>query len=56
VLDECANAIGLVSTIETVGDEEFSAEGEIRAGPTMIVFHEAVSAKDVLNLIEPPKE
>jgi hypothetical protein len=57
VLDECGNAIGHVSTISAVADEEESDSSDSHAttGPTMIVFHEAVSARDVLRLIKPPK-
>ncbi len=54
VLDEYGNAIGHVSTIAAVSDDEESEPGEPRViGPTMIVFHEAVSARDVLGLIKP---
>jgi hypothetical protein len=56
VLDECGNAIGHVSTIATVSEEEDVEAGVLRfPGPTMIVFHEAVAARDVLLLIRPPK-
>lgn len=52
VLDECGNAIGHVSTIATVSEQEDSEAGVLRfPGPTMIVFHEAVAARDVLLLI-----
>ena len=52
VLDECGNAIGHVSTIATVSDDSISETDNTRVyGPTMIVFHEAVSAKDVLLFI-----
>jgi len=52
VLDECGNAIGHVSTIATVSDDAISETDNRRIyGPTMIVFHEAVSAKDVLLFI-----
>jgi len=54
VLDECGNAIGHVSTISAVEDEENGgADMPATPGPTMIVFHEAVSAADVLRLIKP---
>jgi hypothetical protein len=57
VLDQCGNAIGHVSTIGVLSDEELSDEGETRQpGPTMIVFHEAVAARDVLQLIRPPTQ
>ncbi len=56
VLDECGNAIGHVSTIAAVGEEEISAKTKtVVPGPTMIVFHEAVAARDVLLLIKPAK-
>ncbi|HWX21510.1 MAG TPA: serine protease [Candidatus Binatia bacterium] len=56
VLDEYANVIGHVSTIATVSEEEDLDAGVVRfPGPTMIVFHEAVAARDVLLLIKPPK-
>jgi hypothetical protein len=52
VLDECGNVIGHVSTIATVSEEEDTEAGVLRfPGPTMIVFHEAVAARDVLLLI-----
>jgi hypothetical protein len=56
VLDECGNAIGHVSTIGAVSDEEEAEtdQGTVRfRGPTMIVFHEAVAARDVLSLVTP---
>jgi len=53
VLDEFGNAIGHVSTIATVTEEEDLEAGVLRfPGPTMIVFHEAVAARDVLLLIK----
>jgi hypothetical protein len=56
VLDNRGNAIGHVSTIATVSDDEISEVDNRRvAGPTMIVFHEAVSARDVLVLVQPAK-
>ncbi len=56
VLDECGNAIGHVSTISAVeGEEDSEVDKPRTAGPTMIVFHEAVSAKDVLVLIDSAK-
>ncbi|HWH69412.1 MAG TPA: serine protease, partial [Candidatus Sulfotelmatobacter sp.] len=52
VLDDCGNVIGHVSTIAAVGEEDTSDDGTTHTtGPTMIVFHEAVSARDVLRLI-----
>jgi hypothetical protein len=61
VLDEFGNAIGHVSTIATVTDEEVTDAPEkldrrAIAYATMIVFHEAVGARDVLWLIKPKKE
>ncbi|HEY5912003.1 MAG TPA: serine protease [Verrucomicrobiae bacterium] len=56
VLDEFGNAIGHVSTISVIEDEESTeADKPNASGPTMIVFHEAVSAKDVLRLINTPE-
>jgi len=60
VLDDCGNAIGHVSTIATFNDEEVveSTEKPDRraiAFSTMIVFHEAVAASDVLWLIQATK-
>jgi hypothetical protein len=54
VLDDCGNAIGHVSTIGAVTEDEAAETdtGYLRIrGPTMIVFHEAVAARDVLRLI-----
>jgi Trypsin-like peptidase domain len=56
ILDECGNVIGHVSTIST-----FAGEADSKTQPTQapklteIVFHEAVSARDVLRLIRPPQ-
>jgi len=64
VLDDCGNAIGHVSTIATFSDEEPADPGEKTERPTdrratafstMIVFHEAVGASDVLWLIKEGK-
>jgi trypsin-like peptidase len=53
VLDLCGNVIGHVSTIAVVGDPEAADLDEPRGEPSvMIVFHEAVSARDVLRLIQ----
>jgi hypothetical protein len=53
VLDVCGNAIGHVSTIAVAGDPEAGDTEETRSEPSiMIVFHEAVSARDVLLLLE----
>ncbi len=51
VLDDCGNVIGHVSTISAIEDDEGADENPRISGPTMIVFHEAVSAKDVLRLV-----
>ena len=57
VLDAYGNAIGHVSTIALSGEEETAADqnDSTTAGPfaMMIVFHEAVSARAVLLLIQP---
>lgn len=55
VLDEFANVIGHVSTISAVSEDAISEENIRIRGPTMIVFHEAVSASDVLLLIRAPQ-
>ncbi len=56
VLDQCGNVIGHVSTIGVLSDDEISEDGDThQPGPTMIVFHEAVAARDVLLLVKPPK-
>ena len=54
VLDQCGNAIGHVSTIAAINETDSSdtQTSPLRAGATMIVFHEAVSARDVLRLIK----
>jgi len=57
VLDDCGNAIGHVSTIATMSEEKDSADQDTPTpGPTMIIFHEAVSARDVLRLVSPKGE
>ena len=57
VLDQFGNAIGHVSTIALSGEEETAADQteSTLAGPfaMMIIFHEAVSARDVLFLTQP---
>ncbi len=53
VLDDCGNVIGHVSTISAFEDDaESDNDTSHTPGPTMIVFHEAVSAQDVLRLIK----
>ena len=54
VIDECCNAIGHVSEISAQGKSE-KAESK-GAGQTLIVFHNAVCADDVLSLVRPPKK
>lgn len=58
VLDEFGNAIGHVTTILTLpGGDAKSADGDKgkrTLDPTLITLHEAVSAKDVLALIQKP--
>jgi hypothetical protein len=54
VLDECGNAIGHVATISTAREESAAPAKDAHADkPTAMVFHEAVSARDVLRLIRP---
>jgi hypothetical protein len=56
VLDDCGNAIGHVSMISTVHDDSTSRVTEAHADKVAaIVFHEAVSARDVLLLIQQRK-
>ncbi len=53
VLDDCGNAIGHVTRVSTVRDEPApKAQDSHTEKPTAIVFHEAVSARDVLRLIK----
>ena len=56
ILDDCGNVIGHVSTISAFTDE---ANPKTQPAPaaksTEIVFHEAVSARDVMRLIRPPQ-
>jgi S1-C subfamily serine protease len=51
LLDECGNAIGQVSTISLVEDEE-QDQLSTNTQPATIIFHEAASARDVLRLIK----
>ncbi len=54
VLDDCGNAIGHVTKIATARDEPApKAQDSHAEKPAAIVFHEAVSARDVLLLIKP---
>jgi len=56
VLDECANAIGLVSTIAPIQEDEAQSHAKKQpfAGVTWMVIHEAVSAYEVRALVNPP--
>lgn len=57
VLDEFGNAIGHVTTITTLPSPPASKAGDSpspKAERTLITLHEAVSAKDVLALIQKP--
>jgi hypothetical protein len=53
ILDECGNVIGHVSTVSAfIEDEKAKTQSAPSAAkPTEIIFHEAVSARDVLQLI-----
>jgi hypothetical protein len=54
VLDDCGNVIGHVSTISSVRDEATpKAQDSSAEKPAAMVFHEAVSARDVLLLTRP---
>jgi hypothetical protein len=56
VLDECGNVIGHVSTISSsTGEANPKAQQTQAAKPAAIVFHEAVSARDVRRLIRRPQ-
>jgi len=53
VLDESGNAIGQVSTISVEGgDESVNTSVTPEAASATIVFHEAVSARDVAALVK----
>ncbi len=56
VVDESANIIGFVSTIQSAGSSRSTGTNRVSTGssPTMIVFHCAARAADVLNLVQPP--
>ena len=57
VLDDCGNAIGHVATISTVRDDSTPKATDAHVEkPAAIVFHEAVSARDVLLLTRPRKD
>lgn len=57
VLDECGNAIGHVSTISAAHDGSATTSQDSRTEkPAAMMFHEAVSARDVLRLIRPQKD
>ena len=54
VLDDCGNVIGHVSTISSIRDEATpKAQDSSAEKPPAMVFHEAVSARDVLLLTRP---
>jgi hypothetical protein len=54
VLDECGNVVGHVAIISTLRDESKPKEKDSSAErATVMVFHEAVSAWDVLRLTRP---
>jgi hypothetical protein len=60
VVDECGNAIGHVSEIESSGRPQGRAMGtgtspsRPQASATFIIFHYAARAADVLSLVKPP--
>jgi hypothetical protein len=57
VLDDCGNVVGHVATVSSLRDESKPKEKDSSAErPTVMVFHEAVSARDVLRLTRPRKE
>ncbi len=51
-LDEFGNAIGHVSLLSIEGNEPAQSEAVKMANPPTIVFHEATSARDVLELVK----
>lgn len=56
VLDEYGNAMGHVSSISVISEEDQVDAGGVAAPcPAVITFHEAVSARDVLSLIRPAR-
>ena len=56
VLDECGNVIGHVANIATPSDGPSARTDDAKvAQPAVIVFHEAVTARDVLRLIRTRK-
>jgi hypothetical protein len=57
VLDDCGNAIGHVALISSVPDESTPKAQQAQTNRlAAIVFHEAVSARDVLRLTRPRKD
>lgn len=56
VLDACGNAIGHVSEIETVLEDPIpgAKRAAAKARGTVIIFHDAITAANVLTLIKPP--
>jgi S1-C subfamily serine protease len=56
VIDECGNAIGLVSTILALQEDVESVHSKREhSSPTWMVLHEAVSAREVKHLIRAPR-
>ena len=56
VLDEQGNAIGHVSAVSAATDEPVKTrKAQTDAPGTLIVFHEAITAREVLALIQPPE-
>ena len=53
VLDEFGNALGHAATIGAIQEQDVDEQtgDPLPPGPTMIVFHDAVSARDVLRLV-----
>ena len=55
VLDTCGNAVGHVSEIEAVLEDPLpNAKRAAKARGTVIIFHDAIAASNVLSLIKPP--
>jgi hypothetical protein len=55
VLDEFGNAIGHVSLLSVEGNEPAQSEAVKATNPPTIVFHEATSARDMLELVRQSK-
>lgn len=56
VLDACGNAVGHVSEIESMLEDPDpdAKRPKARARGTVIIFHDAIAASNVLSLIKPP--